>query len=74
MQKNESLIYPPQKSIRHDIKMIQISNPFSALDEMSMLSKTPTGMIKTLHAKRSSAEPIPCVSQNRPYELDKLNT
>jgi hypothetical protein len=28
-------------------------------------------MIKMLHAKRSSAEPIPCVSQYRPYEHKK---
>jgi hypothetical protein len=36
-------------------------------DEMSMLSKTPTGMIKMLHAKRSSAELIPVVSLFVPY-------
>jgi hypothetical protein len=44
---------------------------------MSILSKTPTGMIKMLHAKRCSAELvelIPCVSWNVSNELNNLNT
>jgi hypothetical protein len=43
-------------------------------DELSMLSNTPTGMFKMLHANSLPVGRQACVSSNLPNERNNLNT